>query len=238
MLGEDEFILSLTSFPFLGRPNHTFPVYPVRPRTGITGSLFFVDEAIYLAHPRFQALSKNIRQRRGRKVAINVPVFVDEKTPRPFVEDLDQYGDESGAESESKLAAKCDHIYMDAMGFGMGCCCLQMTFQAQSIDEAKHLYDQLAPLTPILLALSASSPIWRGYLSDVDCRWDVISGACDDRTREELGEETWSNNGNLKLLSIKIVNANNFLKFIWHKFEGLMVKFLSDIIVFYEFTIS
>lgn len=53
------------------------------------------------------------------------------------------------------------------MGFGMGCCCLQMTFQAQSLEEARHLYDQLTPLTPIMLALSAASPIWRGYLSDV-----------------------------------------------------------------------
>lgn len=49
----------------------------------------------------------------------------------------------------------------------MGCSCLQMTFQAQSIEEARHLYDQLTPLTPIMLALSAASPIWRGYLSDV-----------------------------------------------------------------------
>jgi glutamate--cysteine ligase catalytic subunit len=69
----------------------------------------------------------------------------------------------------------------------MGCSCLQMTFQAQSLDEAFHLYDQLAPLTPIFLALSASSPIWRGYLSDVDCRWNIISASCDDRTLEELG---------------------------------------------------
>ena len=80
------------------------------------------------------------------------------------------------------------------MGFGMGCCCLQMTFQAQSLTEARHLYDQLTPLTPILLALSASSPIWRGYLADVDCRWNTISGACDDRTLEELGQEPLKNN--------------------------------------------
>lgn len=53
------------------------------------------------------------------------------------------------------------------MGFGMGCSCLQMTFQAQSLEEARHMYDQLTPLTPIMLALSAASPIWRGYLSDV-----------------------------------------------------------------------
>jgi glutamate--cysteine ligase catalytic subunit len=80
------------------------------------------------------------------------------------------------------------------MGFGMGCCCLQMTFQAQSFTEARHLYDQLTPLTPILLALSASSPIWRGYLADIDCRWNTISGACDDRTLEELGQVPLKNN--------------------------------------------
>ncbi len=119
-------------------------------------------------HPRFTCLSRNIRERRKAKVAINVPIFVDENTPRPFIEDLNQYGDDPQNDStESKLAAKPDHIYLDAMGFGMGCCCLQMTFQAQSLVEARHLYDQLTPLTPIMLALSAASPIWRGWLSDV-----------------------------------------------------------------------
>jgi hypothetical protein len=37
------------------------------------------------------------------------------------------------------------------------------------------------------LALSASSPIYRGYLSDIDCRWKVISMSVDDRTEEERG---------------------------------------------------
>ena len=165
---KDEFILSLTSFPMLGCKNFSWPSYPTTPNEGITRSLFFCDQAIYPGHPRFSYLSKNIRERRNAKVAINLPIYVDEKTPRPFIEDLNQYGDDPNNEkTESKLAAKPDHIYLDAMGFGMGCCCLQMTFQAQSIDEARHLYDQLTPLTPILLALSASSPIWRGYLSDV-----------------------------------------------------------------------
>ena len=68
-----------------------------------------------------------------------------------------------------KLSAKIlsGHIYMDAMGFGMGLSCLQVTFQACDIAEAAILYDQLAPLCPILLALTASSPIHRGWLSDV-----------------------------------------------------------------------
>lgn len=41
---------------------------------------------------------------------------------------------------------------MDAMGFGMGCCCLQLTFQACNIDEGRTLYDQLTPLCPIMVS--------------------------------------------------------------------------------------
>jgi len=39
------------------------------------------------------------------------------------------------------------------------------------------------------LALSAAAPIWRGYLADIDCRWNVICGMVDDRTAEERGLE-------------------------------------------------
>ena len=35
----------------------------------------------------------------------------------------------------------------------------------------------------------AASPVFRGFLADVDCRWDVISGSVDCRTPQELGEE-------------------------------------------------
>ncbi len=41
---------------------------------------------------------------------------------------------------------------MDAMGFGMGCSCLQMTFQACNILEARFLYDQLTPISPIFVS--------------------------------------------------------------------------------------
>ena len=49
-------------------------------------------------------------------------------------------------------AAKLDHIYMDAMGFGMGCSCLQLTFQACNVGEARRLYDALVPLAPIMVS--------------------------------------------------------------------------------------
>lgn len=100
------------------------------------------------------------------------------------------YGDDGGANQSASMK---DHIILDAMGLGMGCCCLQVTFQAQSIDEARFLYDQLTPLTPIFLALSAASPIWRGYLTDIDCRWNVLCAMVDDRTAEERGFEPLKN---------------------------------------------
>ena len=63
---------------------------------------------------------------------------------------------------------------MDAMGFGMGLSCLQITFQACCLQEAETLYDQLAPLCPIMLALTAATPFARGYLTEVDCRYARI----------------------------------------------------------------
>ena len=79
---------------------------------------------------------------------------------------------------------------MDAMGFGMGMSCLQLTFQACHVQEAVRLYDQLAPLCPIMLAITASNPILRGYLANTDCRWDIIAASVDCRTRQERGIET------------------------------------------------
>lgn len=59
----------------------------------------------------------------------SVLVFRDNNTPKPFVEDFSKYlvpDDKEGAS-----AALPDHVYVDAMGFGMGCCCLQVTFQVR-----------------------------------------------------------------------------------------------------------
>eukprot|EP01137_Pigoraptor_chileana_P012789 Opistho-2@65526 len=174
-----EVALTVTSFPRLGCDHFTDP--QTAPQGPYAQSLFFPDDAIN-PHKRFPTLSANIRERRGRRVVINVPIYKDINTPSPYVEAV------ANADTEFAAAVKPDHIYMDAMGFGMGCCCLQATFQACSIDEARHLYDQLAVLSPIMMALTAAAPIYRGHLADVDCRWDVISQSVDDRTAEELGE--------------------------------------------------
>jgi glutamate--cysteine ligase catalytic subunit len=44
------------------------------------------------------------------------------------------------------------------------------------------------------LALTAATPIFRGYLADVDSRWNVIAASVDDRTREERGLDPLKNN--------------------------------------------
>ncbi|OQR93434.1 glutamate-cysteine ligase catalytic subunit [Achlya hypogyna] len=78
-------------------------------------------------------------------------------------------------------------IHMDAMAFGMGMCCLQVTFQAKNIGESRHLYDHLGVLSPIMLALTAATPILKGRLADTDVRWATIAASVDDRTPQERG---------------------------------------------------
>ena len=48
-------------------------------------------------------------------------------------------------------AALMDHIYMDAMGFAAGCCCLQLTFQCSNVNEARQMYDALIPISPLMV---------------------------------------------------------------------------------------
>ncbi|BGP17257.1 glutamate--cysteine ligase [Rhodosporidiobolus nylandii] len=179
-----ELPLTLTSFPRLGVPGvFTDPYFP--PGRDVARSWFLPDEVIN-QHVRFPTLTANIRRRRTEKVAMNMPVFFDEKTPRPFIDPtIPERREWPEDENAANGAALPDHIYLDAMGFGMGCCCLQITFQACSIGESRKMYDAFVPVGPVMLALSAASPIFRGLLADVDCRWDVIAGSVDDRTAEE-----------------------------------------------------
>jgi hypothetical protein len=80
-------------------------------------------------------------------------------------------------------------IHMDAMAFGMGNCCLQITFQGKDIDESRYMYDQLAVMAPIMMALTAATPILKGRLADTDARWGIISESVDDRTPAERGRK-------------------------------------------------
>lgn len=183
LLRPGEYLLSMGNFPRLGCPDSFADPAVTRFSNLASHSLFFPDEFINI-HPRFKTLTQNIRCRRGEKVYINLPLFQDTHTePIPATSQNMLFPDMCGETPH----LNAETIHLDAMGFGMGCCCLQITFQACEIVEARFLYDQLAVICPIVLALSAATPIYRGYLSDVDSRWDVISTSVDDRTAEERG---------------------------------------------------
>jgi len=57
---------------------------------------------------------KSIRERRGEKVKIVVPIYPDTKTNMTVPTHEEPYPGQ---------------IYMDAMHFGMGCSCLQVTYE-------------------------------------------------------------------------------------------------------------
>lgn len=268
VLAPNEIIPTVTCLPTMGVGSFTQP--PLPPGGSVSLSSYLPDGVIN-PHPRFAALTANIRSRRGSKVDIRVPLFRDvdtpefacipgapspsiqspqvakkelppvvditppvpptpaeeftggfvwqmdeEQPPKPpatdkaprsasgtptrngrLIVELPVSTNEEGStegESESQEEEKPSDesepcVDMDAMGFGMGCCCLQVTFQARDIDESRFMYDQLAIFSPIMLALSAATPALRGRLVNTDVRWDVISKSVDCRTPAERGEE-------------------------------------------------
>lgn len=186
-MSKQQYPITLTTFPRLGTKGSLEPAY--EPHGPVLRSQFVPDE-VANPHIRFPTLAANIRSRRQRKVEINVPVFRDVNTTWPWKDPTVNYNLHDYPEDNDVRngAAKENHVYMDAMAFGMGSCCLQITFQAKNINEGRMMYDQLSPLGPILLALTAATPIYKGFLVDTDVRWNQISRAVDCRTREEIGE--------------------------------------------------
>jgi glutamate--cysteine ligase catalytic subunit len=129
-----------------------------------------------------------------------------------------------------------EFVSMDCMAFGMGCCCLQVTFQARDIDESLRLYDQLAVLTPIFLALSAACPIMKGKIVDTDVRWSVIAGSVDDRTPAErgMGESrggTVAGTGTRPIRKSRYDSIDSFIsqnKFFHEKYNDLQIELDED----------
>jgi glutamate--cysteine ligase catalytic subunit len=288
-LAPDEYLITFAHFPMLGVGAFTHP--PAQPNGPIAESAFLPDELIN-PHPRYRALTRNIRERRGTRVRINVPVFTDIRTPSDIVlppqvrltdltpdlqmrfralqaatscwrdspptpqrpgattrlrsasysafrnnsfQALDELEcDDIGCATEAAMrgpispsVSQCTsprvateprplfpppacaqpvsrltplqclevegpvalpaNIFADAMGFGMGACGLQLTMQCPSRETSMYLYDQLLPLCPLFLAVSANAPIFRGMVSDWDARYSVISDSVDDRTPAERG---------------------------------------------------
>nr|QHX41528.1 glutamate--cysteine ligase catalytic subunit-like [Octopus vulgaris] len=207
LLGKDESLVTLTSFPRLGCPNFSFPAYEANKQaTGIYQSVFIADAALSSHFEFFLNIFENMTDRRKCKIAINVPLYKDENTIMPYGEDLSEYGDNK----EMKENLKPGHIYMDTPIFGVGCCSIQVTFQAADLKEATYLFDNLVPFTPIMLALTAAAPIHRGFLSDTDCRWCALIPTCEDRTKQEQGLEPLTD-GNILVKKSRFDTLSSYL---------------------------
>ena len=63
-------------------------------------------------------------------------VFKDTNTATPFKE---HFPADDGCAARNVLP---DHIYMDCMGFGMGCCCLQVWWSHSQISSQDQSHSQ------------------------------------------------------------------------------------------------
>lgn len=78
-----------------------------------------------------------------------------------------------------------NYIKLDAFGFGMGNCCLQITYSSRDISEARFVYDSMSILGSPLAALMASTAVVDSVLIDWDVRLRLIEQSTDSRTRAE-----------------------------------------------------
>ena len=157
-LDKDEYVLTLSNFPMFGIGSFYSNNYNNNFINYNCSKSIYLNDIIINPHIRFKTLTKNIISSRNEKIKIEIPIFND-------VDTINQ------------------NIYMDAMGFGMGCCCSQVTFQTKNYYSALNLYDQFSVLSPILLALSSSTPIFLGKLSGYDSRWNIIEQSVDSRKK-------------------------------------------------------
>ena len=105
--------------------------------------------------PRYQLLAKNIQSRPQGRMRTYFPIFRDHLTSKPFRDDPPT--------GEGIL----DHLCLDELENGTGCCSIQTTFQAANEAEARWLHDQLIPL-------------------DTDIRWQRFGDLVDDRRPGEM----------------------------------------------------
>jgi glutamate--cysteine ligase catalytic subunit len=105
----------------------------------------YLNDAVINPHPRFGTLTRNIRMRKQENVDINIAKGVDDigkinsdaddvngEGKIPVGDNVTKNQQDSAAHRLDDKAAESlndDMIHMDAMAFGMGCCCLQVTMQ-------------------------------------------------------------------------------------------------------------
>lgn len=168
----------------------------------ITDSLFFPDNAVNV-HPRFSGLLKNIVSRRSKTIEGYVSRMSDICCKKEKITVIgrenkietksENKNNESNRDSNEYFNSDAyknkmvPSILIDSMGQGMGCSCIQFTYQLENINIARFIYDQLTILAPLLLRVMRGTPFSTNYLLNVDTRWEIVSMSVDDRIDEERG---------------------------------------------------
>ena len=216
----DDTLISVPTFPRLGGQPFGSSTVPDYPEHGPVHRSQCVSDETVGPHARAILATLNLRKRREGKVQLNAPVFRDEHTPWPFQDptinyEIDKYephksqpvhtvGSPGAALTHASLfrypedhdvrdgSIKLNHIYMDNPSFAFGSAALQITMQTKNIEDARYLYDQLIPLGPVMLALTAGTPAYKGFLAATDARWNITCAGVDDRSPEERGDRVGS----------------------------------------------
>ncbi|QMW43901.1 hypothetical protein G4B11_007271 [Aspergillus flavus] len=174
LLGPTQYPLTIAHFPRLGtKGQFTTPHYHTSQRDVHHRMIPPQVEAPGL---RYVYTNQQVLSRRQRPFRLHAPIYRDRNTPRPFIDE--------DCLAEGALLRK-DNVYLEGQAFGVACCALQITVQAANEPDVRWLHDQLVVLGPIMLALTAASPIYKGYLANTDSRWDYLAASFDIRTQEE-----------------------------------------------------
>ena len=179
-LAENDNVFTMTWFPRLGARDGKEITFD-RLANGVQRSQYVKDELLS-PYERYQKLSSNLRESRGERIALNVPIFRDRNNPWPFQDptvrcDLNDWPED---ENMGPSTVKTNHVYADALSFGGYNCASQATVQTKNPSKAQRLHDQLIPMGPIMLGLTAATPSLKGYLVDTDTRWRTILELLDD----------------------------------------------------------
>ncbi|KAE8395824.1 glutamate-cysteine ligase-domain-containing protein [Aspergillus alliaceus] len=177
LLGPSQYPLTIASFPRLGvKGQYSTPHYAPS-----QSNIHYRMLPPQLLSPalRHVYMAQKILGRRQRPIGVHVPLFQDRDTPRSFLDDP----------FSSKKPEKEDNcVYLEGQGFGCGCCALQTTFQTETERDARWLHDQLVILGPTMMALTAATPIFKGFLVNTDSRWNCLVASLDDRTQTEVSD--------------------------------------------------
>ncbi|KAF7590339.1 hypothetical protein BBP40_002942 [Aspergillus hancockii] len=183
-LGPSQYPLTIATFPRLGaKGQYTTPHYNPS-QTDIHYRM--LPPQMMSSVLRYQYTTQKILGRRRRPVGVHAPIYQDMNTATPFVDDQFQREQESTNNASVRTESGC--IFLEGQGFGMTTCALQTTFQTANERDARWLHDQLVVLGPTLLALTAGTPILKGYLVNTDARWNYLTASADDRTLEEVAQ--------------------------------------------------